>query len=335
MKLIADIVRKIKKVFSILYLVIAVFALVILLLLLKGEYVGAITLFATLIAAYYTFKSYKDNQPPRLCLEVHYFNKDRKNLSVINVESINRFINLIVPEGHVIMLGYTSNYYFPMGIPYIINRSRKSMKNFKLEIDFFYSHLRFIDDVVSEDFEYVDVTDSDSLDFCGLKRVKFKYKHDILYAQCAIPVPLRMMGVDIPNSEIATWNYQAFAHFNYYIVYDGITKPVDFSVSYTVYFDDFCRLKDDVYHCSNTELMGVTEEHIDEFLTKTYSNHLRFEDLDKMVTVVDGDNSMIFNLPKNLTDAKFEKHKKEFIEDYYMNRNNEERKNRKIKQCQH
>lgn len=265
----------------------------------SNKTISVIAVMASIIAAYYGYKTYKESQPPQLCIEIRNLKEYR------DVSGYTFFYNLMIPlngtaiipyNGYKYLIGLganTANEYHAMGIPYIVNRSNKSMKKFSMEIRVSYCRLNIpLREIRTEDYEIVE---NDTIS----ETLLLKYKHDILYPNSAIPIPIRFMY--LPESEYEEDKY-SWIFFDYKIAYDGIPCPINFVSNYRVYFD-------------NENPWGISEQHLDEFITQCYREGC-FTDNSILVSIIDPANDKIdfVTPPRWLNDTKFEKYKKYFIE---------------------
>ena len=264
----------------------------------KTNIIGIITIFIAIPGVYIAYKAYIDSKPPRLSIE--FWNQDE----CMNVEDVVLFKNLIFPHDEhylvpyldyknlILFGGHYRNASEITGIPFVSNYTNKRVKNLRLEIRVNYSDKLILPPrEISEDFEIKDNK---------LGSVILKYKHDILYAKSAIPMPIRFMY--LPESEEPFESTQYFVNFVYSISYDGMARPITFRSFYDVYFDN-----------------ELGEKHIDDYLTECYQLGL-FSNTRKtsLVSIIDIDkgNYEILNPPKRLTNSEFEQYKKTTIENW-------------------
>lgn len=249
--------------------------------------IQTVSVIAALVAAYYAYKSYIDNQPSQISLEYNVFHE------TINADDKQNFINLMAANYRSLAFGSGySDGFIPNGMPNIINKTNKSIKNFKLEVTIRFFHLAFRQEDINKDFE---VIENDTT----FSTLKLKYKYDVFNAQSAIPIPLKFMH--LPESEPFSDDNTYTILFSYNITYDGISEPRDFGISYIVYFD-------------NEEHLSITDKHIDEFLSSCYKQGCFTEYKNNtLVSVVDAARTRVATPSISLTDDSFEKYKERFI----------------------
>lgn len=254
------------------------------------------------VAAYYTYKSYLDNKPPQLGIEIRDYEKSIN----VNVEHIHFFRNFYIPCYDLVFLS-SDNEFKPNGIPFVYNNSSKIMNNFKLRIHVVYTQYEITH--ICSDYK---ITNLDTIRDGLYKIMDLEYRSDVLYAQSAIPVPFSSMSIS--ESDSLSEERFAWARLCYDIAFDGIPKPKSFEVNYYSYFDEY----EDFYNYGNPE--DFEDEYIEKILSDYYSEDYEFSML-TLVSVLDNDVTKFVIPPKKFTDEKFEKFKKDFVEDFKKQKN--------------
>lgn len=255
--------------------------------------IAIITLVVAIIAAYYTIKAFYDNRPPKLCFEFRYKGNS------INVDDIDVFIIYVVPYYSALNLKvFYSIEDAHNGIPYIYNNSNKMMKNLSMEINVISRNMS--PGWIQKDYE---VIEKHSQPDNGRDHIYLRYKDDYLYAQSSILPPINYMSANRDYDTLSQGKH-AWAKLDYEIAYDGIPKPKNFRVEYHTYFEKEKSMKSS----SNTD------EYIEAFLDECYIDECFQKNSKSLVLILDKSQATIVNPPKRLTDNKFEKFKKEFIE---------------------
>ena len=247
-----------------------------------------VSVIAALVAAYYAYKSYKDNQPSQISIEYNVFHES------IKADNIQNYVNLMVPNYKSLAFGSGySDGFIPNGMPNILNKTNKSINNFKLEITIRYFHLNINPEDICKDYVIIENDTS-------LYLLKLKYKYNIFNAQSAIPIPVKFMN--LPGSRPFPDDSIYKIYFVYNITYDGIAENKDFGISYDVYFDQETHL-------------SVTDKHIDDFLTSCYKEGAFTEYKNNtLVSVVDMVDTKVANPSMISTDESFEKYKRRFFD---------------------
>ena len=244
----------------------------------------------TLAGAYYTYKSYVDNQPAQVSLE--YVSSDK----TIQADSIKFFCILKALNYHQINIG---SEYYPgtHPVPILKNESDKSITNFRLEIEVLLSSFYFKEEEVNNDFEIVKRDDI-------LNTVTFRYKHNVFPAKSGITLPLEYLYLPDNYPFIGMPDYEEGFSLEYHITYDGIAEPMYYIVQYTAY----CQ-EDNLYDLSNSQ--------IDAFLTKCYKAKRLFNTGHSLVAIYYsvGKVKTIDPIEHPLTDDEFEKWKANVIRD--------------------
>ena len=252
--------------------------------------IQTIAVVAGITAAWFTYKTYKDNKPAQISMEFYGFCESE------NVDEKVWFYNLISPDfsdGLIVRFGkdYPSAF-FPSGIPGIANKSSKSIKDFRLDVTVSYTWFEFDQNDICPDFEIVENN-------IALHEIKLRYKYDVLNANSSIPNPIKWMHLmDTVPSPFEKQDAYA-VDMMYTISYDGIPETRWFDTHFFVYYDDINPL-------------DISDEYIDEFLTIFYKNG-NFNRHNTMVAVIDKTRSKMAIPHGKLTDSKFEKFKKDFI----------------------
>lgn len=247
---------------------------------------------AASIAAYYSIKSDKDNQPSQIGLEYYV------SYEPINVDSINVFVNLITPYfGQAFLGNYNSAKYPLNGLPEIKNNSSKSINNFRLDVYINYEYLELDEKNISADYEIIDHQPSSY-------RIHLRNKYDVLNAKSSAPIPLASLSIpeNIPlhykDSLLVPFDYSDLA-FRYIITYDGISEPIAYSVYYIMYHDKEAN-------------WSVSDEHVEDFLDMCYKDGA-FNYSSTIVSILDKSPTIV-HPPQRLLYYEFVQFKKEFIE---------------------
>ena len=237
---------------------------------------------AGIVAAIYAYKTYKDNQPAQI--SVVYI--DDSNGTMTNLDNMQRFVQLLATNNRMVYFDWSS-YYCPY--PCIFNDTKKSIKDFKVELAVYSGEL-FLDE--SDVFPYYEMVTHSTV----LKGYLFKYKSDVLNAKSYIPMPVIRMHLpdSIPISKDTCYNVTV----KYEITYDGISRNRNFIMDYYMYFED-------------EDSWFVSDNHIDEFLTYCYQQGFFTEYKESSFVSVFEDENRVVNPPKRLTDKKFARYKKE------------------------
>lgn len=249
-----------------------------------------------IIAAIYAIKTYKDNHSGEMSLDFYYYRYWENHLEKTDVHDKDVFENLIATENGVVSFGDGgySNSSWPNGIPCIQNKSSNSIKNFRLEIEVYHEGLEIDQNDIYPDYE---IQYQDTINHHLLLR----YKYDVLNGNSSVPTPISRMHLpdSIPLDSMPLWEKNYDVHFAYRIVYDGIPKPCQLYINYTMCFG--------VGSC-------LTEKQIDDFLSKRYNDGCFDQNRKRtLVTVIDCTYCEVMDPPKKLTEAKFEDFKKDFI----------------------
>lgn len=217
---------------------------------------------------------------------------------VTNVGDIKWFINLMYVNGEIVSFQpYENNYdrysaICSYDMPAIVNRTNKSITNFKFELDIDYYPLVLRREEINEDYE---VFYNDTL----AHRIKLRYKYDVLKAKNAVPLPIRHMR---HFSDSVLFSTEEQITFNCSITYDGISDPKEFIIIDEIYFD-------------NSENGQVSDEHIEKFFDDYYIQGYFLSENKNSVLVSIIENTRIdYIIPQGIkTDVQFEKFKKNFI----------------------
>lgn len=182
---------------------------------------------ATIAAAFFGYRSYSDNHPSQISLEFNCIQGS------INTEKITEYESLLFPfQRHLKLEDHTVyNSVLNSPFPAIVNKSDKSIKNFKVEVLVHLSQLRFHDSDVNQDFE---VTKYDTTSTTGYN-VYFKYKFDVLHAKSSMSVPLN--SVYLPDTIPFSDNFHNLLLF-FKITYDGINEPIRYRVKIASLFNE-------------------------------------------------------------------------------------------------
>lgn len=251
-------------------------------------FLSGLSLFVAIVGAYYGYKSYKDNQIPDLSVEYHIYGQYKK------LQGKSYCINLISASYRTLFFEPLSKYGRPsLGVPFAVNRSNKTIKDFNLEVIVCYASLVYNIDDINPDYE---ILKDDTLDH----ELKLKYKYNFLAAHKSIPMPLTSLS--LPESQPISDEKSYRILFAYLISYNGISEPCDFVSRFDTYF---CHT-------------GLTDKQIDDFLSESYNNCFFDEEIkDKVVvSVIDGYHQLIVNPPTNIKEQDFEKYKTFFIKNY-------------------
>ena len=251
-----------------------------------------ITVIAAIVGAVYAIKNDNDNRPAQLCKVLSEFPNCK------NVDDKLVFVNLL-PAEHKDVWFIRLGHGYPCksthsGIPSLRNCSKKSLKNFDLQIRIYFNHFSFRLEDICSDFEIIENDTANHI-------LLLKYKYNTMNAKSEIKIPIDSFCFD-KNTNVSNNNLYQFLLL-YSFTYDGINKEQEFVVNNYVCFD-----KD------NLAIIG--DDYVDRFLTMLYKEG-RFTKKEKkghsLVSVID-EKRQIINSPRRLNDAKFEKFKKEFIE---------------------
>lgn len=240
---------------------------------------------AGIVAAIYAYKTYKENQPSQI--SVVYI--DESNGTVTNLDKMQRFVQLLATNNRIVDFDWYS-YYCPY--PCIYNDTKKSIRDFKVEVAVYCGEL-VLDE--REMFPCYEIAIHDTVHNGYL----FKYKSDVLNAKTFIPMPV--MRMHLPDSISISKDTRYNVTVKYEISYDGISRNRNFIMDYYMYFED-------------EDSWFVSDNHIDEFLTYCYQQGFFTEYKDSSFVSVLEEKNRIVSPPKRLTDQKFDRYKKEFIE---------------------
>lgn len=236
-------------------------------------------LIASIIAAWYTYKTYKENQAPQI--SVGYISEAAilPGITYFCNDSVNYCYFLTFSDKDTVwwLNGEHS------GLLYIANNTNKSIKNFELKILIGYDYLDL--DIASVDDDFI-IIKRDTV-FGYSKGLELKYKYDVLNPHTEIPVPIKRAYMPKFNCT----NLQIF--FDYTISYDRMDVPSKYLVF-------------------NFPRRGFSVKNITDFLDDIYKEK-RFNSR-SIVGMQTLDKMLIFNPPKELDDEKFENFKSEFLE---------------------
>lgn len=274
--------------------------------------IQTIAVIAGLVAAYYTFISYKDNQPTQLSIVMSHLG------GMKDCDGVEAFQNLILKEktkyqyqktNHIsphflseeetsyLILDSSPNTLFTLGIPQIVNKTNKSIKNLWIEIDLISRGFEIPLESICQDFSVTSY-----LSWEEYSSITLRYNYNIVHANTCIPIPIS--SINLPQIELLCKEIPTSIEFCYRIVYDGIRQPLVF------------RISDQIIFYENLPMLEI-QEHINEYLTKCYQEECFSNDRKKtLVTIIDENTQRYFIIkpPKRLTDEKFEKYKRDFID---------------------
>lgn len=266
----------------------------------------SLAVIAGFIAAFYTYKTYKDNQPAHISLEYS------EGYEAVNVEDKDILINLSSSSlGKVFFRSLNPDDKHPIGLPIIVNKSSKSVENLNLEVSINTGFFEFKEEDVGIDFEIIDNNPTIQ------NAITLRYKNNYLNANSEIPVPLWFLYVPdtilIPKvyDSCETVSYAKddciSSVFQYKITYDGLSKPIEFVVVDYVYIGEY-------------RPWLLSDEQIDKFLTMCYERGCFTELKNRIIVSVLDRNPMIVIPPKKLSDADFKEFKRGFVEKRKDNR---------------
>ena len=249
------------------------------------------------VAAYFAFLSHSESHPPQISI---IFNSSYSYLSSNN--SIDLSMD---PDRNIYILLNNSRGYlnfddaFHNGYPLICNKTRKTIKDFKLKVTIKHDGLDFKNIIFNPSFEVCEV---DSMFF----KTTLLYKANSLNPGEKILTPIRNIyyEVDLPHNMEEMRNFpfdQKYEiEFHYDISYDIMTKYENLYVNCSAYPNS---------SSDNNDYF------IDRFLTRCFSwNHFTNSSMPDIVAVQNNSFSTWLANPRDgLSDDEFEIFKKEFI----------------------
>lgn len=256
-----------------------------------------LTLAAILAAVTLLFTVFK-NRPAQIALEFKVGDE------LMNVENKDNFVNLLVPFYRFSNLldepqEKVSSGKFPDGLPRIVNNTKKSITHLKMEIYISCDDYGLKQSDFSQHYECEKVFE-DTVSPTYILR----YKKDVLNAKSSIPIPI----IKVQFYEEYPYQGDSYISLRYTITYDEIKKPLVFNVNYRICCDPKVSNGD---NASFYYLNSIIEDFLDDCYNDGCFTENRRESL---VTVLDENTTQIAIPPKHLNSAKFEKFKKEFIE---------------------
>ena len=249
--------------------------------------VAVMTLTATIWGTYYTWKSYLDSKPAQVHKIFKY--KDK----TIYVDSVSKFKILLEPHNtNMYILGRNDDNSESYPFPIIINKSNKSINNFKVFVNAYLWGFTYFDDDVNKNFRIIK---KDSVPL--LITLELEYKYDVLHANSSISNPINYV---IPIDYMS----ERYMSFDFHITYDGIIEPLKYSV--------LLEISDDTYSYK------LRDEEIDKFLSLCYSQGALLSK-DTLIAIQHRYKSYILCNNKNsaIPKEEFEKYKSIIIKNYH------------------
>jgi len=164
-----------------------------------------ISVLAAIVAAYYAYKSYKQNTNSDITIEIYDPVKDE----LININETPIIITLITTLDDI---DFIHNRQHIMYLPHITNVTDKSLKNFKCDItikSFSEIDVDFEDEEVGPDYKLIGSED---------KFAHIRYRENVLHAQSLMTPFVTSVSLDPDEFEEV--------HYEFNISYDGLEKPL-------------------------------------------------------------------------------------------------------------
>lgn len=245
---------------------------------------------ASCVAAYYAYLSHSESLPAQISVifkSTDIFQSESTDLSL----NPNRKVFLLLcSQYNIVHLGDFGGNAFPL----ICNETRKTIKDFKLEVIVKHNDLDFDKKYINPAFEIIEVDTIYNI-------TKLLYKFNWLNPGERISAPIRKMYfVDNPRYHDRSDKY--IIEFQYNISYDGMKEYEKLYVNCTAY--------------SGKSSINMNDGYIDRFLTDCYSRGSIIYAVSPDVVAVQ-DESLCAHVahPKDgLSNEEFANFKKEFIQ---------------------
>ena len=245
-----------------------------------------LTVVATIVAAYYGYKTYSDNQPSQISMVFTDLEK------LYDVQDKSNFMFLFQPS-HRCLLLETDDDLFGGSLPIIVNDSEKSIIGFKMSVNVYcFNGVSFKETDVNKNFT---ISKLDTADFT---HAILDYKYDVLHAKSSVSSPLNT--VFLPDSISLS---DDFCHitFEYNITYEGINAPIHYFVN--------------IYACFNDD-MKLSDNTIDAFLSMCFKDGVIFKESDHTFISMHDTSipiKVIKPIDRHIKGEEFEKYKSDII----------------------
>lgn len=244
---------------------------------------------ASCVAAYFAYLSHNESLPAQISVIFNSTNLYQGESTDLSLNPNRKVFLLLCSQYNIVNLGDSRGNSFPL----ICNETRKTIKDFKLEVSVKHDDLDFDKKYINPAFEIIEVDTIYDI-------TKLLYKFNWLNPGERISAPIRKMYfADNPKYHGRSNKY--IIEFEYNISYDGMKEYEKLYVNCTAY--------------SGNSSINMNDGFIDRFLTDCYSRGNIIYSVSPDVVAVQ-DESLIAHVahPKDgISNEEFVNFKKEFI----------------------